>query len=70
MRAKHDTSTLNESDDVGQANVDRIPQTPVQWHQASCPSSPNSTEFEGNDMPLADLINVNFDIVSPEPFGM
>jgi hypothetical protein len=21
-------------------------------------------------MPLADLINVNFDIVSPEPFGM
>jgi hypothetical protein len=69
MCAKHDTSTLNESDDVGQANVDCIPQTLVQSHRASYPSSPNSTEFEGNDTPLADPINMNFEI-SPEPFGM
>jgi hypothetical protein len=63
MRAKHDIPTLNESDDVGLANVGCVPQTPVQ------PLSPNSTEFEGNGTPLADPINMNFE-KSPEPFGM
>ena len=56
IRAKHDTTILDELEDV--ANVaDRLPQTPSQ----------NSNEFEGISTP--DPINTNF-AISPEQFGM